>query len=60
MGKPPTFIEPFTSPNLDHEAEGEKHAAPASVTKATYIVIIVVLVALVVLVGVGLHIPAGE
>lgn len=59
MGKPPTFIEPFQSPNLDHEKEAEKHAAPETATRLMYIVIVVVLVALFLLVGVGLHIPAG-
>jgi len=60
MGKPPTFIEHFESPNLDHEAEAEKHAAPAKVTKVVYIVLIVLVVALFLLVGIGLHIPSGE
>ncbi len=60
MGKPPGLIEPFTSPNLDHEQEAKKHAASAGATKVTYIVIIVALVALFLLVGIGLHVPAGE
>jgi hypothetical protein len=60
MGKPPTFIEPFQSPNLDHEKEAKKHAAPASATKAVYIAIVVVIVVLFLVVGIGLHIPAGE
>jgi len=59
MGKPPTQIEPFKSPNLDLEKLAEEHAAPANATKATYIVLVVLLVALFVLVGVGLHIPTG-
>ncbi len=59
MGKPPTFIEPYKSPNIDHEKEAEKHAAPAKAVKATYIAIIVVLVVLFLLVGIGLHIPTG-
>lgn len=59
MGKPPTFIEPYKSPNLDHEKEAAKHAAPAKATKATYIAIVIVLVVLFLLVGIGLHIPTG-
>jgi hypothetical protein len=59
MGKPPTFIEPFKSPNLDHEKEAEKHAAPVVATKATYIALIIGLVLLFLLVGIGLHIPTG-
>ncbi len=59
MGKPPTFVESFKSPNLDHEAEAEKHAAPALATKIIYIVVIVAFVVLFLLVGVGLHIPRG-
>jgi hypothetical protein len=58
MGKPPGLIEPFKSPNLDHEAEAEKHAAPPAATKVIYIVLVVVFVALFLLVGIGLHIPA--
>jgi hypothetical protein len=60
MGKPPSQIVPYNSPNLDHEAEGKKHAANGVATKVVYIVAIVVLVALCLLVGIGLHIPAGE
>ncbi len=60
MGKPPGLIEPFKSPNLDHEKIAKQHAAPEAATKATYIIIVVVLVALFLLVGIGLHIPAGE
>ena len=59
MGKPPTFIEHIKSPNLDHEKEAEKHAAPAVATKAVYIVAIVLFVLLFLLVGIGLHIPSG-
>ena len=58
MGKPPTFVEPFKSPNLDHEKEAKKHAANGTATKAMYIIMVVLLVALVLLVGIGLHIPA--
>jgi hypothetical protein len=60
LGKPPGLIEPFKSPNLDHEKEAKKHAAPALATKVTTIAIVVLLVALFLLVGIGLHIPAGE
>ena len=59
MGKPPTFIEPFESPNLDLEAEGERHAAPRLATKAVYIAVIIAFVILFLLVGIGLHIPGG-
>jgi hypothetical protein len=59
MGKPPTFIETYKSPELDLEAEAEKHAAPRLATRAIYIAIIVGLVALFLLVGIGLHIPKG-
>ena len=41
MGKPPTFIEPFKSPNLDHEKEAAKHVANPAATKITYIVLVV-------------------
>lgn len=60
MGKPPTFIETFESPNLDHEKEAEKHAAPASATKLVYIAVIIGFIVLFLLVGIGLHIPSGE
>jgi hypothetical protein len=59
MGKPPGLIEPFKSPNIDHEKEAEKHAANPMATKVTYIVLVVVLVVLFLLVGIGLHIPTG-
>ena len=59
MGKPPTFVEEFRSPNIDHEAEAEKHAAPKVATKIVYIVVIVSFVILFLLVGIGLHIPSG-
>ena len=59
MGKPPSQIEPFESPNLDHEALAEDNAAHPKAAKATYIVMIVLLVALFVLVGIGLHVPTG-
>ena len=59
MGKPPTFIEPFQSPNLDHEKEAEKHAAPAAATRVVYVAVVVGLVLLFLLVGIGLHIPRG-
>ena len=60
MGKPPIFVEPFRSPNLDHEKEAKKHAASGAATRITYIVIFVALVAVFLLVAIGLHIPAGE
>src|SRR5262249_22639290 len=60
MGKPPTFLEPFESPNRDLEADAAQHAAPAAATKVTYLAIIVALVLLFLLVGIGLHIPSGE
>jgi hypothetical protein len=59
MGKPPTFIEPFESPNLDLEQEAEKHAAPAAATKGVYIAVVIAFVILFLLVGIGLHIPSG-
>lgn len=59
MGKPPTFIEPYQSPNLDHAKEAEKHAAPEMATRAIYIAIVVLMVVLFLLVGIGLHIPTG-
>jgi hypothetical protein len=59
MGKPPGLIEPFESPNLDHEKLAEQHGAHPLATKVTYIVLVIAVVALVVLVGVGLHVPAG-
>ena len=59
VGKPPGLIEPFKSPNLDHEKEAEENAAPPTATKVVYAVMAVVVVLLVLLVGVGLHIPAG-
>jgi hypothetical protein len=59
MGKPPTFIERIESPNIDHEAEAEKHAAPATATRLIYIAVIVGFVVLFLLVGIGLHIPSG-
>ena len=59
MGKPPTFIERIESPNIDHEAEAEKHAAPASATKVIYLAVIIGFVLLFLLVGIGLHIPSG-
>jgi hypothetical protein len=59
MGKPPTQIETFTSPNIDHDKYAEEHAAPRGAAKAMYVVIVVVLVALFALVGIGLHIPTG-
>jgi hypothetical protein len=59
VGKPPGLIEPFKSPNLDHEKEAEQHAAPQNATKIVYAVMAVVLVLLFLLVGIGLHIPAG-
>ncbi|HEY5921501.1 MAG TPA: hypothetical protein VIV11_07510 [Kofleriaceae bacterium] len=58
MGKPPTQIESFESPNLDHEELAEEHGAHPKAAKATYIVLVVLLVVLIALVGVGLHIPA--
>lgn len=60
MGKPPTFIERIESPNIDHEQEAEKHAAPAAAARVVYIVVILAFVLLFLLVGIGLHIPSGE
>jgi hypothetical protein len=60
MGKPPIFVEPFASPNLDLDDEAEKHAAPATATKAIYIAVIVGLVVLFLLVAIALHVPRGE
>jgi len=59
MGKPPTFIEPFESPNLDLEQEAEKHGAPVAATKGVYIAVVIAFVILFLLVGIGLHIPSG-
>ncbi len=59
MGKPPTFIEPYKAPDIDHEAEAEKHGAPVVATKLTYIAVIIGFVLLFLLVGIGLHIPSG-
>ena len=59
MGRPPTQIEPFKSPNLDHEKLAEDNAAHPKAAKATYVLLVVLLVALFVLVGIGLHIPTG-
>jgi hypothetical protein len=59
MGKPPTFREPFRSPALDHEHEGEKHAAPGWATKLAYVTAIILIVLLFLLVGIGLHMPRG-
>jgi len=59
MGKPPTFIEPFKSPDLDLEAEAEKHGANPKAAKTMYIIMVVLFVVLFALVGIGLHIPTG-
>jgi hypothetical protein len=59
MGKPPTFIERIESPNIDHEKEAEKHAAPATAVRLTYLAVIIGFILLFVLVGIGLHIPSG-
>lgn len=58
MGKPPTFIEKFESPNLDLEAEAEKHGAPHAATKLIYLAVVIAFVLLAVVVGIG-HIPRG-
>ncbi len=60
MGKPPTFSEPFESPNLDLEALAEKDAAPPRATRIVYVAVVVGFVILFLLVGIGLHIPGGE
>jgi hypothetical protein len=59
MGKPPNLIEPYVSPNLDHEKDLEENGVNPNAAKTMYIVIAVVLVGLFLLVGVGLHIPTG-
>jgi hypothetical protein len=59
MGKPPNLIEPYVSPNLDHEKDMAENGGSPQAAKTMYIVIVVVLVALFVLVGIGLHIPTG-
>jgi hypothetical protein len=59
MGKPPSQVEPFVSPNLDHEKLAEEHAAHPKAAKAMYVVLVVLLVVLFALVGIGLHIPTG-
>jgi hypothetical protein len=58
MGKPPTFIEKFESPNLDLEAEAAKHAAPTAATRLVYVLLILSLVALFVVLAIG-HVPRG-
>ena len=58
MGKPPTFIVKFESPNLDLEAEAENHAAPVAATKIVYLVMLVSIVVLFVVLGIG-HMPRG-
>jgi hypothetical protein len=58
--KPPTFQEPFESPDRDLDALAEQNAAPATPTKIIYALVIVGLVLLFLLVGIGLHIPSGE
>jgi len=59
MGKPPTFIERIESPNIDHEKEAERHAAPRLATRLVYLAVIIGFIVLFLLVGIGLHIPAG-
>jgi hypothetical protein len=59
MGKPPTQVESFESPDIDHEKDLAEHGVNPKAAKAMYIVIAVVLVALFALVGIGLHIPTG-
>jgi hypothetical protein len=59
MGKPKGLIEPFKSPNLDHDKEAAKHGANRTATKLVYVVVVVVVIALVALVGIALHIPTG-
>jgi hypothetical protein len=58
MGKPPTFIEKFESPNLDLDAEAEKHGAPRAATTAIYAAVIIALVLLFVCLAIG-HVPRG-
>jgi hypothetical protein len=59
MGKPPTQVESFESPDIDHEKDLSENGVNPKAAKAMYIVIGLVLLALFVLVGVGLHIPTG-
>ncbi|HEY5951789.1 MAG TPA: hypothetical protein VIV40_40115 [Kofleriaceae bacterium] len=59
MGKPPNLIEPYKSPNLDHEKDLAENGVDPKAAKAMYVVIVVVLVVLFALVGIGLHIPTG-
>lgn len=59
MGRPPTQIESFESPDIDHEKDSAENGVNPRAAKVMYIVIAVVLVALFLLVGVGLHIPTG-
>jgi len=59
VGKPPGLIEPFKSPNLDHEKEAAKHGAHRLATRLVYVVVVVGLIALFILVGIALHIPTG-
>lgn len=59
MGKPPNLIEPYHSPNLDHDKDMAENGVNPKAAKMIYIVIAIVLVALFALVGIGLHIPAG-
>ena len=60
MGKPPGMVEDYKSPNIDHDQDMAEHGAGKRSTKSVYIVVIVLLIALFLLVGIGLHIPAGE
>jgi hypothetical protein len=59
MGKPPNMIEPYESPNLDHDKDMAENGVSPKAAYTMYVVIAVVLVALFALVGVGLHIPTG-
>jgi hypothetical protein len=59
LGKPPNLIEPYVSPNLDHEQDMAENGVSPTAAKTVYVVIAVVLVALFALVGIGLHIPTG-
>jgi hypothetical protein len=59
MAKPPNLIEPYTSPQLDHEQDIAENGGSPTAAKTLYIAIVVVLVGLFALVGIGLHIPTG-
>jgi hypothetical protein len=59
VAKPPNLIEPYKSPELDHDKDMAENGGSPTAAKTMYIVIVVVMVGLFALVGIGLHIPTG-